>query len=129
MRSLRWLGAAALIMTLSAPEAMGAPRASSGSIPRPTKVRRAAEFIDNAGRMNANNLDMVVTNHGSIAYDLLTGNAGLIFPKGSTHTAVFASGLWVGAKVAGDVRLAVGEYSQEFTPGVMRGGTFTADQD
>ena len=129
MRSLRWLGAAALIVTLSAPEAMGAPRASSGSIPRPTKVRRAAEFIDNAGRMNANNLDMVVTNHGSIAYDLLTGNAGLIFPKGSTHTAVFASGLWVGAKVAGDVRLAVGEYSQEFTPGVMRGGTFTADQD
>ena len=129
MRSLRWLGAAALIVTLSAPDAMGAPRGSSGTAPRATKVRKAAQFIDNSGRMDANNLDMVVTNHGSIAYDLITGNAGLIFPKGSTHTAVFASGLWVGAKVAGEIRLAIGEYSQEFTPGVMRGGVAVADQD
>ncbi len=129
MRSLRWLGTAALILSLSVPDAVAAPRSSSGPAPRATKVKRAAQFIDNAGRMDANNLDMVVTNHGSIAYDLITGNAGLIFPKGSTHTAVFASGLWVGAKVAGDIRLAIGEYSQEFTPGVMRGGVSVADQD
>jgi hypothetical protein len=94
--------------------------------------KRAATIIDNNDRMNVNNLDMVVTNHGSISYDLITGNAGLIYPKGSTHTAVFAAGLWIGTKVVDstgtDLRVAIGEYSQEFTPGPMAGGTFQADQ-
>ncbi|HKQ18497.1 MAG TPA: hypothetical protein VJW75_02005, partial [Candidatus Eisenbacteria bacterium] len=81
MRSLRWLGAAALILALTVPDAMGAPRSNSGTAPR-AKVKRAAQFIDNAGRMDVNNLDMVVTNHGSIAYNLITGNGGLVFPKG-----------------------------------------------
>jgi len=78
--------------------------------------------------MDVNNLDMAVTNHGSIAFDLITGNAGLIYPRGSTNTVVFAAGPWIGAMVGGDLRVAVGEYSQEFVPGPMRNGTFLPDQ-
>ncbi len=128
MRTLRWVGVATLVVLLAAPEAWGAPRA--GYAPqksRNAKVRRAATIIDSNDRMDVNNLDMVVTNHGSISYDLETGNAGLIFPKGSTSTAVFAAGLWIGAKVNGEIRTAIGEYSQEFVPGPMLNGTFQPD--
>lgn len=130
MRTLRWVGLATLLLFLAAPNAQGAPRTGykhKAVKSRPSPVRRAAAIIDNNNHMDVNNLDMVVTNHGSLAYDLETGNAGLIYPKGSTHTAVFASGLWVGAKVNGGIRTAIGEYSQEFVPGPMAGGTFQPD--
>lgn len=126
MRFLRWLGVASLILTLAASDAVAAAKPMVGASRR-TKLHRAAAIIDNTAHMDANNLDMVVTNHGSFAYDLLTGNAGLIYPKGSTKTAVFAAGPWIGAKVGGQVRVAVGEYSQEYVPGPMYLGTFQQD--
>ncbi|HSQ58901.1 MAG TPA: hypothetical protein VLT84_00465 [Acidobacteriota bacterium] len=125
MRSLKWFGAAVLALAIAAPQAEAAPR--SGAASKARQPQRAAATIDNSGRMDVNNIDMVVTNHGSIAYDLITGNSGLIYPKGGTRTAVFAAGLWVGAQVAGDTRVAIGEYSQEFTPGPMAGGTYQPD--
>jgi hypothetical protein len=125
MRSLKWFGAVLIACAVAAPQTGAAPRSGAGSKAR--MPQRAAASIDNSGRMDANNLDMIVTNHGSIAYDLITGNAGLIYPKGGTRTSVFASGLWVGAKVNGAIRVAIGEYSQEFTPGPMAGGTFQPD--
>ena len=87
----------------------------------------APATIDNSGRMDVNNLDMIVTNHGSFAYDLTTGSAGLEYPKGSGHTAVFAAGMWIGAKVGTDVRITMSAYSQEFVPGPMLNGTFLPD--
>ncbi len=125
MRSVKWVGVAVLAVALAVPEAWAAPR--GGTVARTRTPHRAGATIDNSGRMNVNNLDLVVTNHGSIAYDLITGNAGLIYPKGGTRTAVFAAGLWVGARVAGETRMAIGEYSQEYTPGPMAGGTFQSD--
>ena len=127
MKSLKWIGAAALLTLLAAPGVLAATRVGYVPSHRATKAQRAAQTIDNTGRMNVNNLDMVVTNHGSLAYDLLTGNAGLIYPRGTIKTAVFAAGLWIGAKVGGEIRAAVGEYSQEYTPGPMAGGTFQSD--
>ncbi len=125
MRSVKWVAVAVLAVALAAPDAWAAPR--GGTAARTRTPHRAGATIDNSGRMDVNNLDMVVTNHGSIAYDLITGNSGLIYPKGGTRTAVFAAGLWVGAKVAGETRLAIGEYSQEFTPGPMADSTFQPD--
>jgi hypothetical protein len=78
--------------------------------------------------MNVNNVDMVVTNHGALAYDLITGGPGLVYPKGTGRTAVFASGLWIGARVDGITRVAVAEYGQEYVPGPMRNGSFLPDQ-
>ena len=74
-----------------------------------------------------NNLDMFVTNFGSFAYDIMTSNGGLIYPKGTTHTAVFAAGIWVGARVGGQPRVAVAEYGMEYVPGYMVNGTFLPD--
>ena len=128
MRSLKLLGAAALIMLFAAPDLLAATKAGFVPAHRAAKARRAAQIIDNNDHMDVNNLDMVVTNHGSLSYDLVTGNAGLIYPRGTIKTAVFAAGLWVGAKVGPDIRVAIGEYSQEYTPGPMAGGTFQSDQ-
>ena len=84
--------------------------------------------IDNAGHCDVNNMDFVVTNHGSLMYDIPTGNPGLIYPRGTTKAAIFAAGLWLGAKVNDSLRVTVGEYSQEFSPGPMANGTFQADR-
>jgi len=120
---------AALALLVGAATVAGTGEAASASALR-IPVRgplRAPSIIDNGSRMDANNLDMVVTNHGSVAYDITTGNAGLVYPKGTTRTAVFASGPWLGAVVNGGLRVALGEYSQEFVPGPMRNGTFLPD--
>ena len=98
---------------------------------RPAGVRPAhpaPAIIDNSTHMDANNLDMFVTNHGSFAYDLITGNAGFEYPKGAGKWVVFAAGFYVGAKVGGDLRVAVGEYVQEYAPGPMRNGTYVPDE-
>src|SRR5712671_709220 len=128
MRSLKLIGVAALLTLFAAPELNAATRVDAVPAHRDTKARRAAQTIDNNDHMDVNNLDMVVTNHGSLAYDLVSGNAGLIYPRGTLKTAVFAAGLWVGAKVGPDIRVAIGEYSQEYVPGPMAGGTFQSDQ-
>jgi hypothetical protein len=116
----------AILLTLAL-----APRPAAGRSPvpdgRPFYARSAAVF-DNDDRMDVNNLDMIVTNHGSFAYDMITGNPGLVYPKGSWKTAVFAAGLWVGAVVGGQVRVAVSEYAQDFVPGPMADSTFLPDQ-
>ncbi|HYR51977.1 MAG TPA: hypothetical protein VET83_05115 [Candidatus Dormibacteraeota bacterium] len=125
MRFLRWLGIAGLVVTLATSEAAASLNASAKPVRK--TPRRAAMVLDNLTHMDANNIDMLVTNHGSFAENLTTQGPGFIYPKGSTKTAVFAAGPWIGAKVNGQVRIAVGEYSQEFVPGPMAGGTFQTD--
>ncbi len=83
--------------------------------------------IDNNSKIDTNNVEMFVTNHGSFAWDITSGNSGLIFPKGTNKTSVFASGLWIGAKVDGEIRTCVAEFSQEFAPGNMENGTYVTD--
>ncbi|TMQ60106.1 MAG: PKD domain-containing protein [Candidatus Eisenbacteria bacterium] len=119
---------AAALLVLAVSMAPTGIASNARSTPNGRTPQRAPRIIDNATRMDANNLDMVVTNHGSFAFDLTTGAAGLVYPKGSTNTVLFAAGPWIGARVGGNVRVAVGEYSQEFVPGPMRNGTFLPDQ-
>jgi hypothetical protein len=76
--------------------------------------------IDHATFFDANSLLMFVTNTGSFA-------DGLYFPIGEGKTVVFAAGLWLGAKVNGEVRVTVAEYADEYVPGPMSGGTFQPD--
>lgn len=128
MRTFERFGVVALVLTaLLAPEAMAAPQGSTGRTRKPS-VHRSTATTDNSGRMDANNLDLFVTNHGSFGWDLSTGNSGLRYPKGTTQTALFAAGMWVGAQVNDTIRTCVAEYSQEYTPGPMLGGTFQVDQ-
>jgi hypothetical protein len=128
MRFMRWLWVVVLALAVGAPEVDAAPGRFTATAVRP-HMRRAPSIFDNSSHMDVNNLDMIVTNHGSFAYDLEGQVAGLIFPAGSGNEAVFAGGLWIGAKVGGQIRVAVATYGQEFTPGPMAGGTFQSSTD
>jgi hypothetical protein len=78
-----------------------------------------AQIIDNDTVIDANNILMFVTNHGSWGWNLKDQTAGTEFPRGSGKTVIFASGIWLAAKVNGQTRVALGEYSQEFDPGII----------
>jgi hypothetical protein len=101
---------------------------AAGARPRPAPADRGLVSIysphvfDESQRIDINQISMVVTNTGSIAWDKLNGAAGLEFPKGSGKTALFAAGPWLGASVGGQVRVAISEYSDEYGPGAMFGG-------
>ena len=72
---------------------------------------------DASQKIDINNISMVVKNTGSFAYDTENGTSGLEFPKGTGKFAVFAAGLWMGAKVGSTVRASVAEYSDDYRPG------------
>jgi hypothetical protein len=76
-------------------------------------------IIDNDTWIDANNLEMVVTNHGSFGWDLETGNPGLIYPAGSSTAVLFAGGIWIFGMTDEGLRGAVAEYSQEYAAGVI----------
>jgi len=110
-------------MTVLCPYAMaGSPRGNGIRPPAP-----APAIIDNDTRIDANLIDMFVTNHGSFAWDLTTGDPGLTYPKGTDKQAVFASGLWLGAMINDTIHVTVAEYSMEYSPGAMFEGGPAAD--
>jgi len=101
------------LLALSALVVGAAAAAPHGSAPlRP-------QGFDLSQRIDANQISMAVTNVGSFASDLLTGQAGLEYPRGSGKTAVYAGGLWLGAMAGGLRRGAIAEYSQEYVPGIV----------
>src|SRR5438876_12418837 len=96
MRTLGRVGGVALVLlALLAPEAIAAAKGGPGNVRRPP-VRRSAASTDDSGRMDANNLDMFVTNHGSFGWDLSSSVLCLRCPKGVTKTALFPAGFWAG---------------------------------
>ena len=84
----------------------------------PTEPQPSPGDIDLNTYLDANNLSTPITNLGTFAFR--PGGASLEYPRGSGKYCVFASGLWVGAKVNGQTRVTVGSWSPEFRPGVIR---------
>src|SRR5262245_56907941 len=130
-----WLALTAVVLgaTITVPIASAAlPKQRNQSTTQkgtgPFRIQRPARtnLLDTARRIDINQLNMFVTNYGSFAWDISDPGqpAGLIYPTGTNKTAVFAAGLWLGATVNGEVRTVVSEYSQEYGPGAMVGGTF-----
>ncbi len=74
--------------------------------------------------IDANKIKMFATNFGSLARDRASpgGPAGFFFPRGTDKTAIFVAGLWMGAKVNGEIRVTVAEYECEYGPGKIRPG-------
>ena len=81
--------------------------------------------------VDANKLTMFVTNVGSFARDnssLMGRIDGLYFPTGYDWTALYSGGLWLGAQVAGSVRVSVAGYPPHtYSPGPMKDGTYLPD--
>ena len=104
--------------------------ATAGRWTKGATVRPELAAIDVRSYIGINNLEMVVSNIGSFAFDpsgYFGKNDGLYFPRGTSKTVVFAAGLWMGAKVNGSPRVTVAEYSSEYVPGPMADGTYQSD--
>ena len=88
MRCLnRWvLWGAAGLMSVTPVLAAGPPMSGISAVP---------QIVDNETLFDVNNLEMFVTNHGSFGWDLVTGDPGTEFPRGTDKTVIFASGLWI----------------------------------
>jgi hypothetical protein len=115
-----WL--AASVALAAAPVA----RNSASRLARPTR----SHSLDLSRRIDVNNINMFTTNFGATAWDLASGGPGLVYPKGTAKTAVFAAGLWIGATINGGPNVTAAEYSQEYGPGAAYpGGTFDDPSD
>jgi len=74
--------------------------------------------------MQGNNINTVFMTNGILNYDKITftsSQAGFIWPATSPQrlTAIYASGIWIGAKVGPqhELRLAASTYDSHFSPG------------
>ena len=86
--------------------------------PAPTR----AQTYDVQRRLDINSLNLFVTNVGNIGFDAFNFTPGLFYPRGSLNSVLYSSGLWVGATVNGETRVAIADYSSEYGPGAMVAG-------
>ncbi len=117
MRNLpRWAASSVAVLLCATQVAAAAPP------PRRTAVPNGTRVAGDTQQMNINRISMPITNSGSFSWDHNSGLAGLEYPKGSGKRAVFASGLWLAARVAGQPRTTTTGYFDEFSPGAVIAG-------
>lgn len=85
-----------------------------------TPVRMNAAVNNNF--LQVNNINAIFRSDGYFNYDKITftsGVAGMVWPVSAPQrlTAIFTTGIFVGAKVNGDLRLAASMYNTHFSPG------------
>jgi len=86
--------------------------------------------VDNDTRIDVNNLDMFVTNHGTIAHDIVNQKVGLLYPKGYAIGSCYNAGITVGAKVDGVIHIAVvNNAGEEYGPGTIENGLPSDPED
>lgn len=123
--------AATMVLWVCAGVALAAKPSHRESRPfgvaRPFRIQQQ----DLSRRIDINNLNLFVTNEGSFGFDVAGNfNGGLLYPNHTTNSAIFAAGLWVGAKVGSEYRATVAEYSDEYVAGrILDGSTDPATSD
>lgn len=85
-----------------------------------TPVRMNAGVNNNF--LQVNNINAIFRSDGYFNYDKITfssGQAGMIWPTSAAQrlTAIFTTGIFVGAKVNGELRLAASMFNTHFSPG------------
>lgn len=81
-----------------------------------------ARIVDVARRMDVNRVNLLLANDGRFPFEPDGNTAGTLYPRGSAISLLYASGLWLGGTVDGQVHVTVAEYESEFAPGGMPGG-------
>jgi len=116
----------------------------AGSVPPDSRPDRmpASLSIDNSTYIDANNILMFVTNHGNFGRDLgrVFGNDyGTYYPYNGVEdilngvndrSVLYVAGLWIGGvdSAKNDTLVTVSDFSSEYVPGPMDGGTFMPDR-
>jgi hypothetical protein len=91
-------------------------------------------ILDTSTHLWINSILCVVYNNGNFGYDdaeVLGKIDGFYFPFASekdNKTVIYSAGVWVGAKVDDEIRVAIAEYSSEFVPGPMLDGEAQPDK-
>ena len=110
------------------PPPSSAPRRWGGSPACPQARTPSAQGAVREARAHARFGPAHRREHAQHVGDELRSRSPSISPPGTRgsstrrerrRAAVFASGLWMGALVNGEPRLAIAEYGQEYSPGVM----------
>ena len=127
---------ACCVLLLMAAGAFAAP-------PGGRSQQRSTAALDTEKWIDANQILMFVTNQGGFANQATNTfgkSDGLYFPftdiesiqnTTNDNTVIFAAGIWVGGvdTAAGDTITVVAEFSNDYTPGPMQGGTFIPGSD
>jgi hypothetical protein len=133
MRRISLIIGGLLALSVAATAIAGLSPGSSKGMSRSFKPAN----LDLTSMYDVNNLNMVVTNIGSFGYDdggFYGKNDGLYYPardttKAENTSVIYAGGIWVGARVGGETRVAIAEYSQDYVPGPMIGGSPAPDDE
>lgn len=81
-------------------------------------------------RFDGNTIASWLANDGSTVTQRKTGSSGMEWPKGSTKTIDYASGIWLcGKDPDGSIRTACSDYSQEYKPGPILDTGLPANPD
>lgn len=92
--------------------------------------RLAKTTVLSSEQFNGNSIASWMQNTGQIVSEHVTGNSGMEWPRGSTRTIDYASGLWlVGKTASGEVRTACTEYATEFQAGPILADGTASDTD
>lgn len=134
---LKYVIGFACVALLGASAVQSAPRNDKYPPPRFAAGLTTDAFID------ANKIFSYLTNDGGFARDFvgqlnINGGGGMVYPYAglaniangqANSSCIFAAGLWAGAidSVSAETLITMSEFSSEFTPGTMVGGTFSAD--
>ncbi len=136
---IRFLGTLLIFILLALPLTAAPPAGKEN----PAWMRASKSMqIDNTSYIDANRIFMFVTNHGNFGRDLagvFGHDYGTYFPYSdigsiqsgaNIRSPLYAGGLWIGGvdSASGEVRVIIAEYSDEYVPGPMQGGTFVDDR-
>jgi len=86
----------------------------------------SSNYVDSSGSFDGNKIYVDVTNNGLFFDYNVTGNSALEWPKGTGVHSIFASALWMGAKVNGETRTIIGTFTQDMGPGPYGGDPLAA---
>lgn len=115
-RSPAGLVVAALASLTLVPVAGAAVSRSESRPALPAGSERAA-VRDSTGEFDVNEIELRVSNLGWLPYEGTT--SALTWPRDSGRAAIFAAGLWIGARVGVDTLVTVAEYTNEYAAGPL----------
>ena len=92
-----------------------------GSHAGSTSIPISGTAVESKEKFTGNNISAFVTRNGEIGHSP-SGVSAVEWPGGSGKTLMYQTGLWLAAKVGGDLRTAAADYNPEFQAGPAPGG-------